>query len=150
VLVCAKYTTEKRLMIDISAVREGFNRRDIRNVRLIRSAYNIADVTTKFSSNSALQNLLKSHRVDHPVEQYVVNPLPYVKYPFPSNTPLLASEQKKPFRIIQFWSPVETPQDRSASSGVELPSRPHKAPAPKDNCHSSSVLRSALRWPCVR
>jgi hypothetical protein len=28
-MVCSKYMTEKRLMIDISAAREGFNRRDI-------------------------------------------------------------------------------------------------------------------------
>jgi hypothetical protein len=74
-------------MIDISAAREGVNRRDITNVCLLRTEHNIADAMTKFSSNSALQSLLKSYLVDHPVEQYVVDPLPYEKYLSLSNTP---------------------------------------------------------------
>jgi hypothetical protein len=76
--MCKVYD-RKRLMIDILAAREGFNRRDITNVCLIRSEHNIADAMTKFSSNRALHSLLKSHRVDHQVEQYVVDPLPYEK-----------------------------------------------------------------------
>jgi hypothetical protein len=79
-------------MIDISAAREGVNRRDITNVCFIRSEHNIADALTKFSSNNALQSLPKYHRVDHSVEQKVFDPLPYEKCPFPSNTPLLSSE----------------------------------------------------------
>jgi hypothetical protein len=66
-------------MIDVSAAREGFNRRDITNVCLIRSEHNIADAMTKIKSNRALHSPLKSHSVDHPAEQYVVDPLPYEK-----------------------------------------------------------------------
>jgi hypothetical protein len=65
VLICAK-----------SAAREGFTRRDITNVCLIRSEYNVADAMTKLASNAALLHILKSNRVNHPIEQYVVDPLP--------------------------------------------------------------------------
>jgi hypothetical protein len=37
VMICNKYTTEKRLKIDLSAAREGFARRDATNICLIRS-----------------------------------------------------------------------------------------------------------------
>jgi hypothetical protein len=53
ILVCAKYTTEKRLMIEIAAAREGFNGRDITKVCLIGSEHHIVDAMTKLSSNSA-------------------------------------------------------------------------------------------------
>jgi hypothetical protein len=67
ILVCAKYTTEKRLMIGIAAAREGFNRRDITNVCLIRSEHNVADAMTKLNSNPALHRLLVTHHVKHPI-----------------------------------------------------------------------------------
>jgi hypothetical protein len=74
VMVCSKYTTEKRLMIDISAAREGFNRHDITNICLISSEDNIADSMTKLSSNNALHRLLLHHTLDHKILQYVVDP----------------------------------------------------------------------------
>jgi hypothetical protein len=74
VMVCSKYTTEKRLMIDISAAREGFNRHDITNICLISSEDNIADSMTKLSSNNALHRLLLHHVLDHKILQYVVDP----------------------------------------------------------------------------
>jgi transposase InsO family protein len=103
VLVCAKYTTEKRLMIDISAAREGFNRRDITNVCLIRSEHNVADAMTKFSSNNALNRLLETHMVQHPVEQYVVDPLPHKGHHAVPIRPLEAKTSGKP-------DPVHTPR----------------------------------------
>jgi hypothetical protein len=90
VLICAKFTTEKRLMIDISAAREGFTRRDITNVCLIRSEHNVADAMTKLASNAALLHILKSNRVNHPIEQYVVDPLPPTGEP-PVSATLLSS-----------------------------------------------------------
>jgi Reverse transcriptase (RNA-dependent DNA polymerase) len=74
VIVSAKYTTEKRLMIDISAAREGFNRGDISNICLINSEDNIADPMTKLSPNPALQQLLSRHVIDHKILQYVIDP----------------------------------------------------------------------------
>jgi hypothetical protein len=67
ILVCAKCTTEKRLMIGIAAAREGFNRRDITNVCLIRSEHNVANAMTKLNSNPALHRLLVTHHVKHPI-----------------------------------------------------------------------------------
>jgi hypothetical protein len=74
VMVCSKHTTEKRLMIDISAAREGLNRHDITNICLISSEDNIADSMTKLSSNSSLHRLLLHHTIDHKILQYVVDP----------------------------------------------------------------------------
>jgi hypothetical protein len=74
VMVCSKYRTEKPLMIDISAAREGFNRHDITNICLISSEDNIADSMTKQSSNNALHRLLMHHKIGHKVLQYVLDP----------------------------------------------------------------------------
>jgi hypothetical protein len=73
VMVCSKYTTEKRLMIEISAAREGFNPHDITNICLISSEENIADSMTKLSSNNALHRILFHHTLDHKILQYVVD-----------------------------------------------------------------------------
>jgi hypothetical protein len=43
-----KRTTEARLMIDIHAVREAYRRKELHNVALIRSEYNIADAMTRY------------------------------------------------------------------------------------------------------
>jgi len=75
VLTRAKYTTEKRLMIDIAAACQAYNNRMIDNIALIRSEYNPADALTKIGPNEALRKLLVSHQVSHPVEQYVIDPL---------------------------------------------------------------------------
>jgi transposase InsO family protein len=74
VLISSKYTTEKRLMIDLSAAREGFNRHDITIICLISSEDNIADAMTKLSSNNALQRLLTLHLINPKILQYVVDP----------------------------------------------------------------------------
>ena len=72
VLTRAKYTTEKRLMVDIAAAREAYNDHVISNIALIDSADNPADALTKIGHNSALQNLLRTHRISHPIIQYVI------------------------------------------------------------------------------
>ena len=47
VVTKASSTTERRLMIDIAAARESYNREEISNVGLIMSEHNIADGLTK-------------------------------------------------------------------------------------------------------
>jgi hypothetical protein len=42
-----KHTTEMRTMVDIAAIREGFSRREIANIGLIKSEDNPADGLTK-------------------------------------------------------------------------------------------------------
>lgn len=76
VLTRARYTTERRLMVDIASAREAYAENLISNVGLIRSEHNPADGLTKIDSNDALSRLLRRHRLDHPVEQYVIRPTP--------------------------------------------------------------------------
>lgn len=71
-LTRCRYTTERRLMVDISAAREAYNDGLISNVGLISSNYNPADGLTKLKSNGALQDLMLRNVIDHPVRQFVV------------------------------------------------------------------------------
>jgi hypothetical protein len=69
-----KRTTEGRLMLDLYAAREAYKNRELDNIALIRSEHNVADAMKKVSGNEALLKVLKSHKVNHPVVQYVVSP----------------------------------------------------------------------------
>jgi hypothetical protein len=71
-MACSKYTKEKRLMIYISAAREGFNRHDITKIRPISSEDKIAESMTKISSNNALHHLLLHYTISRNILQYVV------------------------------------------------------------------------------
>ena len=54
VVTKASSTTERRLMIDIAAARESYNREEISTVGLVLSEHNIADGLTKEVPNQAL------------------------------------------------------------------------------------------------
>jgi hypothetical protein len=84
VLTRTRYTTERRLMVDIAAARESYRERILSNIGLIRSEFNIADGLirsefkiadglTKAGPNEALPKFLVSHCLDHTIEQYVTN-----------------------------------------------------------------------------
>jgi hypothetical protein len=73
VLTKKKITTEKRLMIDLAATREAYAHRIITNIGLIKSEYNVADGMTKLHSNNALAQQLRTARISHPVEQYIIH-----------------------------------------------------------------------------
>jgi hypothetical protein len=73
VLTRTRYTTERRLMVDIAAAREAYHEQIISNIGLIRSEFNIADGLTKAGPNEALSKFLVTHCLDHPIEQYVTN-----------------------------------------------------------------------------
>jgi len=47
VITRASHTTEKRLMIDVAAARDVYNKHEISNVGLVKSEHNIADGLTK-------------------------------------------------------------------------------------------------------
>jgi hypothetical protein len=66
------YTTERRLMIGIAAACEAYNDRTMCNIGLIRSEFNPADGLTKVSPNDALLKLLTRYKIDHPIEQFIV------------------------------------------------------------------------------
>lgn len=74
VLTRAKYTTERRLMVDISAARGAHSDRLISNIGLIASAVNPADGLTKINGNGALQHLMHTHRLEHEVLQFFIRP----------------------------------------------------------------------------
>ena len=68
----ASSTTERRLIIDIVAAREAYNRQEISNVGLVLSEHNIADGLTKIKPNKALDQLLKTGIDSNPVQQWVI------------------------------------------------------------------------------
>ena len=53
-------TSEKRLMLDVAASREGFKNKDISNIGLVRSEHNIADGLTKQMAQGTIRNLLET------------------------------------------------------------------------------------------
>jgi hypothetical protein len=52
---------------------EAYNGRIISNIGLICSDYNAADAMTKIGHNMTLQTILRTHRITHPIEQYIVD-----------------------------------------------------------------------------
>lgn len=72
VLSRARYTRERRLMVDLNAVREAYLDKNIFNVALIGSEFNVADNLTKITCNKAMSKLLKTNRLQHPIEQYFI------------------------------------------------------------------------------
>ena len=58
--------TEKRLMIDLGAIREAIERREIR-LSHISTQFMLADALTKRMDTQAIRNVLKYHRLPNPV-----------------------------------------------------------------------------------
>ena len=63
--------TEKRLLIDIACLRQAFRSGELSNLGWIRSGENVADALTKDKSKSALHNVLRSHKLNVKVSQWV-------------------------------------------------------------------------------
>eukprot|EP00170_Pyropia_yezoensis_P000148 contig_1145_g149 len=74
VVTKASHPTEKRLMVDIAAAREAYNRRDISNVGLIASGDNPADPLTKPRGCPALDAILQTGVDRTPEVQWVIRP----------------------------------------------------------------------------
>lgn len=66
-----KRTTEKRLMIDISAARESYKRFEIEAIGLIKGSDNPADDLSKINGNGALKQILDSGFDETPVVQWI-------------------------------------------------------------------------------
>jgi hypothetical protein len=64
-------TKEKRLMIDIMALRQSYERREITEVRWINGKDNPADAMTKSAPNKALEKLIDSNKLNVRVEGWV-------------------------------------------------------------------------------
>jgi hypothetical protein len=68
-------TASGRIMLDLHAARQSYLRGEIDNVGLIESRYNVADSLTKIKNpNSSLLALLRTHKINHPIKQFVVSP----------------------------------------------------------------------------
>ena len=67
-------TNEKRLMIDIMALRESYERREIAEVRWINGQDNPADAMTKKDPNPSLETLINSNSITIRVEGWVKRP----------------------------------------------------------------------------
>ncbi|KAM4057545.1 polyprotein [Hirsutella rhossiliensis] len=67
-------TKEKRLMIDIMALRQSYERREITEIRWINGADNPADAMTKASPNRALERLVDTNSLTIRIEGSVERP----------------------------------------------------------------------------
>ncbi|EKD18829.1 polyprotein [Drepanopeziza brunnea f. sp. 'multigermtubi' MB_m1] len=66
---------EKRLMIDIMAIRESYERRELFEVRWIGGKSNPADAMTKVGTNTSLQELVLTNTLKVQVDGWVERPL---------------------------------------------------------------------------
>jgi hypothetical protein len=71
VLTKASTTSEKRLMIDLTAAKEAYKRREIDTIGFIRTKYYPADVFTKVTKCKILNEILLTSFLNHPVERWV-------------------------------------------------------------------------------
>ena len=67
-------TNEKRLMIDIMALRQSYERREIAEIRWINGEDNPADALTKATPNRALERFIDSNMLSIRVEGSVQRP----------------------------------------------------------------------------
>ena len=72
VLTRAKTTTEKRLMIDLQTVKDSYDKKEIESVSFVRSEYNVADALTKVKKASTLIEVMRTGKIDHPIEQWII------------------------------------------------------------------------------
>jgi hypothetical protein len=73
-------TKEKRLIIDIMALREAYETREILEVRWINREDNPADLFTKRSPNSTLSTLISKNKLKIRVEGNVNRPTTFIKH----------------------------------------------------------------------
>jgi hypothetical protein len=64
-------TKEKRLMIDIMALRQSYERRELFEIRWINGLDNPADAITKGTPNKALETLVSTNKIRVRVEGWV-------------------------------------------------------------------------------
>ena len=70
-LVKLRTTKEKRLIIDIIAIRQSYKRRELQEIQWINSQDNPADAITKSNPNKALEKFLDTNCLQVRVEGWV-------------------------------------------------------------------------------
>jgi hypothetical protein len=67
-------TKEKRLMIDIMAIRQSYERRELSEIRWIAGDSNPADAMTKSTANKSLESLVSTNHLNVKVQGWVQRP----------------------------------------------------------------------------
>jgi hypothetical protein len=67
-----KYAKERRLLLDIAAVRQAYQAKEISNIGLIASKDNSADALTKENGNGALMRVLQTGQLLHQVQRWII------------------------------------------------------------------------------
>lgn len=65
-------TKEQRLQLDLAAARQGFNKREITDLGLVESRFQLADAFTKVMPPTQLMAALGSGKLEHPISKFVV------------------------------------------------------------------------------
>jgi hypothetical protein len=73
-LTKATLPTEKRLAIDVLAIKDAYKNRELDTIAFIRTHDNPADVLTKKMSAEVLAKILRSAKLEHDVQQWVERP----------------------------------------------------------------------------
>lgn len=76
VLIKSTTTSELRLMIDIAAAKQSFDRNEITTISWIRRRQNIADSMTKLPPNSSFVEFLRSNQLTYDIDQSVLRTNP--------------------------------------------------------------------------
>lgn len=63
---------EKRLLTDLSIIRQAYQRGKITNMGFVRTEHVIADPLTNITSNALIGTLLRTRKLTHPVEEFIV------------------------------------------------------------------------------
>jgi hypothetical protein len=64
-------TSEKRLMIDITAAKEAYHEGTIDIIGFDGTTFNPADALTKVTRCPSLKDILLKRKISHPIEQWV-------------------------------------------------------------------------------
>jgi hypothetical protein len=72
VITKSSTTSERRLMIDITAVRNAYNAQELSDVGFVRTKYNPADAFTKLGFCEVLDTIIKTGICSLPIEQWVI------------------------------------------------------------------------------
>ncbi len=66
-------TSEKRLLIDISSIRQAYILGKIQNMAHISSEHNLADPLTKRTNSPTLTTLLETGKLRHPINKWIIH-----------------------------------------------------------------------------
>lgn len=72
ILTGNKRSRELRLMVDLAASREAYDKSEIDVIGLVRSESNYADDLTKLKGNGLLKELMRTGKIQQPVAEYVM------------------------------------------------------------------------------